>query len=84
MSFFTVPASLARHLEKIMRDFVWSCNDSSNDLHWINWREVFCPKQEGRLSIRPFCEMNDALKTKWIWRCAKEDDVLWRKVIASK
>ena len=30
------------------------------------------------------CEMNDALKSKWVWRFAKEDDVLWRKVIASK
>jgi len=28
--------------------------------------------------------MNDALKSKWLWRFAKEDYVLWRKVITSK
>jgi len=28
--------------------------------------------------------MNDILKTKWIWRFAKEEDALWRKVTATK
>jgi len=28
--------------------------------------------------------MNDALKTKWTWGFIEKDDVLWRKVIASK
>jgi len=35
-------------------------------------------KQEGGLGIRPLREMNDALKTKWIWRFAIEEDMLWR------
>jgi len=28
--------------------------------------------------------MNEALKTKWLWRFAIEDDALWRKIIISK
>jgi len=28
--------------------------------------------------------MNEALKSKWLWRFAKDEDVLWRKVIALK
>jgi len=28
--------------------------------------------------------MNEALKTKWLWRFAYEDDALWKKVIVSK
>jgi len=28
--------------------------------------------------------MNEALKSKWLWRFATDEDALWRKVIASK
>ena len=28
--------------------------------------------------------MNEALKAKWPWRFAYEDDALWKKVIVSK
>jgi len=28
--------------------------------------------------------MNEALKTKWLWRFATKDDALWKKVIVSK
>jgi len=28
--------------------------------------------------------MNEALKTKWLWRYAKKVDALWKKVIVSK
>jgi len=33
-------------------------------------------KHQGGLGIRPLCEMNDALKSKWLWRIAKEEDAL--------
>ena len=28
--------------------------------------------------------MNDALKTKWLWRFAKEEDAMWKNVIKVK
>jgi len=28
--------------------------------------------------------MNEALKTKWLWRVAKEDDAMWKNVIKAK
>jgi len=28
--------------------------------------------------------MNEALKTKWLWRFAKEDVAMWRNVIKAK
>jgi len=36
MSSFTIPTSIAWCLEKIMRAFLWSNNDSTNGLDWIN------------------------------------------------
>ena len=34
--------------------------------------------------MRPLCQMNDALKIKRIWRFAKEEDALRRKVVVAK
>ena len=76
LSLFTVPASVARLLEKIMRDFLWSKPDSINGFHWVCWDEICHPKEEGGLGIRPLRAMNEALKTKWLWRFATEDDAL--------
>jgi len=36
MSLFTIPASTAHQLERIMRDFLWNSNSSGNGLHWVN------------------------------------------------
>ena len=33
MSLFTIPASIASRLEKIMRDFLWNSNDNGNGFH---------------------------------------------------
>ena len=73
MSLFTIPASIASRLEKIMRDFLWNSNENGNGLHWVSWNEVSRPKHEGGLGIRPLRVMNDALKTKWLLRFARED-----------
>jgi len=64
MYLFTIPTSLARCLEKIVRDFLWPNNGSTKGLHWVNWGEIFCPKHQGGLGVRPLSEMNDAIKIK--------------------
>jgi len=84
MSLFTILASIASQLAKIMRDFLWNSNDIGNGLHWVNWNEVCRPKQEGGLGIRPLHVMNEALKTKCLWRFLKEDDAMWKSVIKAK
>jgi len=84
MSLFTIPASIVSRLEKIIRDFLWNSNDNGNGLHWVSWNEVCRPKHEGGLGIRPLRVINDALKTKWLWRFAKEEDAMWKNMIKAK
>jgi len=84
MSLFTIQASIANRLDKIMTGFLWSNNETSSGFHWVNWREACCSKQEGGLGTRPLRQMSEALKTKWLWRFTKEENVLWRNVIITK
>ena len=67
-----------------MRDFLWDSKNSGNGFHWVNCDEVCRPKQEGGLGNRPLRVMNEALKTKWLWRFAKEDNAMWKNVIKAK
>jgi len=84
MSLFTIQATVTNQLEKIMRDFLWSSSDSNNGFHWAHWDDVCWPTHEGGLGIRHLCNMNKALKAKWLWRFGKEDDAMWRNVIEMK
>jgi len=36
MLLFTIPVSIVRSLEKIMRDFLWPNNGATKGLHWFN------------------------------------------------
>ena len=62
MSLYTILASVASQLKKIIRDFLWYKHDSDNGYHSVSWDEIFRPK-DGGLGIRPLQAMNDALKT---------------------
>jgi len=67
-----------------MRDFIWNTNGNGNGPYWVNWDEVCRLKQEGVIGIRPLRVMNDALKTKWLWRFVKEEDAMWINVMKVK
>jgi len=49
-----------------------------NGIHWVKWEEVAVRinREAEGLGIRPLCEMNDALKSKWLWKFAKEEGAL--------
>ena len=50
----------------------------------VNLDEVCHPKLGFGLGIRLLRDVNEALKGKWLWRFAKEEDALRRKVIDMK
>ena len=50
-------------------------------IHLINWEVVCTQKENGGLGIWKIDLLNKALLSKWIWRFAFEEDILWKKVI---
>jgi len=83
-SLFTIPASISGQLEKIMRDFPWATNEVETGFHWVKWDDVCLPKREGGLGIRSLRDMNKALKVKWLWRFAREENTLWKDLLKMK
>ena len=60
--------------------FLWG--DSKT--HLVGCDKICAPIANGGLGIRKLTTFNKALLGKWLWRFGKEEDWLWRRVVASK
>ena len=80
LSLFTIPTHVANKIEKLQRDFLWS----NSKIHLVGWDKVCAPIANGGLGIRKLTTFNKALLGKWLWWFGKEEEWLWRRVVASK
>ena len=71
---------MANKIEKLQRDFLWG----DSKIHLVGWDKVCAPIANGGLGIRKLTTFDKALLGKWLWRFGKEEDRLWRSVVASK
>ena len=67
-------------LKSCERDFLWA--DSKN--HLVGWDKVCAPIANGGLGIRKLTIFNKAISGKLLWQFGKEENRLWRRVVASK
>ena len=80
LSLFRIPTHVANKIEKMQRDFLWG----DSKLHLVDWDKVCAPIANVGLGIRKLTTFNKALLEKWLWQFGKEEDRLWRRVVASK
>ena len=71
---------MANKIEKLQRDFLWG----DSKIHLVGWDKACALIANGGLEIRKLTTFNKALLGKWLWRFGKEEDRLWRRVVASK
>uniref|UniRef100_A0A2N9EJJ5 Reverse transcriptase zinc-binding domain-containing protein n=1 Tax=Fagus sylvatica TaxID=28930 RepID=A0A2N9EJJ5_FAGSY len=84
LSLFPIPSEIAKRLEKLQRDFLWSGLGSEFKYHLVSWSTICEPVCNGGLAIRNLRRFNQALLGKWLWRYGLERDALWRRVVEAK
>jgi len=81
---FSSPMSVAKKLERLQKEFLWSGMSDETKFHLVNWHRICIPIKAGGLEVRNVINFNHALLGKWIWRFSQERDALWRSVIEVK
>ena len=84
LSLFPIPVGVARRLEKIQRDFLWSGLGEEFKYHLVSWSKICDPIRNGGLAIRNLQRFNQALLGKWLWQYGSDREALWRQVVDAK
>ena len=63
---------MAKRIEKLQRDFLWTGIGDECKLHLVNWSKVCSPVKNGGLGIWCLRRFNFVLLGKWLWR------MVWR------
>jgi hypothetical protein len=84
LSLFTIPKHMAARIEQLQRNFLWGGLGDGFTHHLVGWNTVCSPIDQGGLGVRKVNVINRALLGKWMWRFGREEDLLWRRVIAAK
>lgn len=63
-----LPKSICYSIEKLMRNFLWSGNDNHQRMHYVSWKKIYPPKEEGGLGVKYISEVNEACFLKLGWR----------------
>ncbi|PNX79011.1 ribonuclease H, partial [Trifolium pratense] len=80
-SFFRAPKGIIRKLVKLQRNFLWGGGLEDKKLCWVKWEHVCLPKEKGGLGVKTLDLFNQALLSKWKWRCVNEPDALWTDLL---
>ncbi|XP_025678312.1 uncharacterized protein [Arachis hypogaea] len=83
LSLYKMPQIVAKKLISLQRRFLWSKEDGRNGMALVRWEVVQAPKKLGGLGIGDVMIRNTALLFKWWWRFAKEECLLWKRVVCS-
>lgn len=79
-----LPRRILEEIDRVNRNFLWGFLDSIRKMHWIGWKKVTKPKEEGGLGLQTAKGQNIALLAKLDWRLTTQKEALWAKVLRQK
>ena len=84
LSLFPIPASVAKRIEKIQRDFLWKGLGEEFKFYLVKWDTICSLISNGGLAVCNLKLFNEALLGKWLWRYGLDREALWRRVVDGK
>lgn len=82
MSILKLPKLVIKKLNSIFASFLWTGKNGSH-IHWVSWRQICLPYEEGGLGVKQLAVMMAALQSKLAWAYI-QGDTLWASVLRLK
>ena len=79
-----LPGKVLDGIDRVNINFLWGSTKNKGKMHWVGWRKVTRPKDEGGLGLQTAKGRNTTLLAKLNWRFHTEDKVPWAKVLRMK
>ena len=74
-----IPMATVKEIEKLMRRFLWNCEDTSKGKAKVSWDSICKPLKFGGLGLRSLRKWNVAILSDRIWRILSQHNSLWAK-----
>ena len=71
-------------VEKIQRSFLWGQESNVRKIHTIPWKQIFQPKDIGKLGFKDLKVMNEACLFKLAQKLSEEPKDLWKVILQGK
>ncbi|XP_056686879.1 uncharacterized mitochondrial protein AtMg00310-like [Spinacia oleracea] len=81
MSVFKFPSSFCDEMRSLVSQFWWGQKQGERKIHWIAWKKLCRPKEEGGLGFRDFKLFNWALLGKQAWRLLTQPGSLLEQIL---
>ena len=79
-----LPSKVLDGIHQVNRNFLWGSTKSKGKMHWVGWKRVTRPKDEGGLGLQTAKGRNTALLAKLNWRFHTKEKAPWAKVLRLK
>lgn len=79
-----IPSKILEGIDRVNRNFLWGSSDTIRKMHWVGWRKVARPKEEGGLGLQSAKGKNTSLLAKLNWQFHTKKDAKWALVLTNK
>ncbi|XP_071909708.1 uncharacterized protein [Coffea arabica] len=70
-------------LERLFADFLWGASDGGSKFHWLGWKDICRPQEEGGVGLRTLMGVHDSLSVKLWWKFRQQQS-LWAEFMMGK
>ena len=84
MNVFKLPKGTCDEINGILAQYWWSKSRDRRAMHWISWKRMSLPKNEGGLGFKDIEKFNLALLGKQVWRILQSPNSLLSKLLKAR